>query len=308
MDAAARDRIEAFARHLRDERRLSPLTCQHYRRDLDALVRWCDAQGITHWARLSSADIRRFVAHGHGAGLSGRSLQRRLSALRTFFRYLIRCGDLGSDPAQDIRAPRSGRRLPRTLDVDAVARLLDGLDPGDDPLLVRDLALFELLYSSGLRLAEVADLTTAGLDLREGLVAVTGKGGRDRVVPVGRRARERLEAWLAHRPLLAAADSLALFVSRRGTPLARRSIEARLTQLAGRVLGQPVHPHMLRHSFASHLLESSGDLRAVQELLGHASLATTQVYTHLDFQHLAQVYDAAHPRARKRGGNDSGGP
>jgi len=293
--------LERFDGHLGNERRLADLTRQHYRRDLQALVDWCDTHALTHWGALDSHHIRQFVAHGHRRGLAGRSLQRRLAALRTFFRYLVREGLLSSDPAADVPAPKTGKRLPRTLDADAVARLLDGLDPGDDPLLIRDLALFELLYSSGLRLGEAASLDLDGLDLNEGAVRVTGKGARTRILPVGRRARERLGQWLCQRRQLAAPAQQALFVSQRGGRLARRSIEDRLTRLAAGVLGQPVSPHMLRHSFASHLLESSGDLRAVQELLGHANIGTTQVYTHLDFQHLAEVYDAAHPRARKRG-------
>ncbi|MFO7858844.1 MAG: tyrosine recombinase XerC [Ectothiorhodospiraceae bacterium] len=304
MTPAARAWLERFDEHLASERRLAPLTRRHYRRDLDALVRWCEASGLEDWSAITGSHIRRFVADGHRSGLSGRSLQRRLAALRTFFRYLIREGALETDPAAGIPAPRARRRLPETLDVDAVARLLDGLDPGDDPLLLRDLALFELLYSCGLRLAEAASLDRAALDLAGGTVRVTGKGAKTRELPVGRRARERLAEWLTVRPTLAAADEPAVFVSRRGGRLAPRSIEDRLAQLAGRVLGQPVHPHMLRHSFASHLLESSGDLRAVQELLGHANIGTTQVYTHLDFQHLARVYDAAHPRARVRRDED----
>ena len=299
MTPEALDALERFDGHLANERRLSNLTRKHYRRDLDALVAWCDQKAITSWTDLHAAHIRRFVADGHRRGLSGRSLQRRLAAMRTFFRYQVRMGALAADPATDVPAPKSPQRLPRTLDADSVARLLDGLDPGDDPLLLRDLALFELLYSSGLRLAEANALDLDGLDLRDGMVRVTGKGGRTRVLPVGGRARERLGEWLQQRPQLAAAAEQAVFVSRRGRRLSARSIEDRLAQLAAQVLGQPVHPHMLRHSFASHLLESSGDLRAVQELLGHADIGTTQVYTHLDFQHLAKVYDAAHPRARK---------
>ncbi|SEP01181.1 tyrosine recombinase XerC [Aquisalimonas asiatica] len=306
MTPAALACLERFDSHLAHERRLAALTRQHYRRDLDALVAWCDRHTIDHWPELDASHIRQFVADGHRGGLSGRSLQRRLAALRTFFRFLVRDGLLQHDPAADIPAPKSGKRLPRTLDADAVARLLDGLDPGDDPLLLRDLALFELLYSSGLRLAEAAGLDLDGVDLKEGTVQVLGKGSRARILPVGRRARSRLGEWLGVRGQLATMDEHALFVSQRGGRLSRRSIESRLAQLAARVLGQPVHPHMLRHSFASHLLESSGDLRAVQELLGHASIGTTQVYTHLDFQHLARVYDAAHPRARK-GSDDTGG-
>ncbi|QIT53770.1 tyrosine recombinase XerC [Aquisalimonas sp. 2447] len=301
MDPAALEWLQRFDNHLRSERRLAHLTRKHYGRDLDALIRWCDQQALADWSDLHASHVRQFVADGHRHGLSGRSLQRRLAALRTFFRYLVREGALQHDPATDIPAPKSGKRLPRTLDVDSVARLLDGLDPGEDSLLLRDLALFELLYSCGLRLSEAASLDLNGLDLREGVVRVTGKGAKDRLLPIGRKARERLGEWLQTRGGLARIEEQAVFVNRRGGRLSVRSIEDRLARLAGQLLGQAVHPHMLRHSFASHMLESSGDLRAVQELLGHASIGTTQVYTHLDFQHLARTYDAAHPRARRRG-------
>lgn len=301
MTPAALEWLQRFDNHLRSERRLADLTRKHYGRDLDALIRWCDQHAIADWSDLHASHIRQFVADGHRRGLSGRSLQRRLAALRTFFRYLVREGALQHDPASDIPAPKSGKRLPRTLDVDSVARLLDGMDPGEDPLLLRDLALFELLYSCGLRLSEAASLDLNGLDLREGVVCVTGKGAKDRLLPIGRKARERLGEWLQTRGGLARVEEQAVFVNRRGGRLSVRSIEDRLARLAGQLLGQAVHPHMLRHSFASHMLESSGDLRAVQELLGHASIGTTQVYTHLDFQHLARIYDAAHPRARRSG-------
>ncbi len=301
MNPSALEWLQRFDNHLRSERRLADLTRKHYGRDLDALVRWCDQHAVADWSELHASHIRQFVADGHRRGLSGRSLQRRLAALRTFFRYLVREGALQHDPATDIPAPKSGKRLPRTLDVDSVARLLDGMDPGEDPLLLRDLALFELLYSCGLRLSEAASLNLNGLDLREGVVRVTGKGAKDRLLPIGRKARERLGEWLQSRAGLARIEEQAVFVNRRGGRLSVRSVEDRLARLAGELLGQAVHPHMLRHSFASHMLESSGDLRAVQELLGHASIGTTQVYTHLDFQHLARVYDAAHPRARRRG-------
>ena len=301
MNPSALEWLQRFDNHLRSERRLADLTRKHYGRDLDALVRWCDQHAVADWSELHASHIRQFVADGHRRGLSGRSLQRRLAALRTFFRYLVREGALQHDPATDIPAPKSGKRLPRTLDVDSVARLLDGMDPGEDPLLLRDLALFELLYSCGLRLSEAASLNLNGLDLREGVVRVTGKGAKDRLLPIGRKARERLGEWLQSRAGLARIEEQAVFVNRRGGRLSVRGVEDRLARLAGELLGQAVHPHMLRHSFASHMLESSGDLRAVQELLGHASIGTTQVYTHLDFQHLARVYDAAHPRARRRG-------
>ncbi len=302
MNPDARAWVERFERHLAGERRLSPRTCQSYRRDLDALMQWCAEQGLGDWPLLDAQHVRAFVAHCHRRGLSGASLQRRLSALRGFFDYLLRENRLSANPARDVPAPRSPKRLPRTLDVDRMTQLLDQTPPGEDPALhARDLAMAELLYSSGLRLAELVSLNHQDIDMAGGRVEVIGKGAKSRIVPVGRKARERVQAWLRLRPGMAGVEEKALFVSRRGRRLSPRSVQLRLEQLA-RHAGIPgqVHPHMLRHAFASHLLESSGDLRAVQELLGHADISTTQVYTHLDFQHLAQVYDAAHPRARKK--------
>ena len=291
--------LDRFEAHLRHERRLSPLTCRHYRRDLELFDEFRQRQRLARWQDLDNHHVRAFISARHRAGLSGRSLQRQLSAIRSFYRFLIREGVARHDPAADLKAPKSPRRLPKALDVDTTAALLEM--PTDGPLLVRDKAIFELIYSSGLRLAETVRLDLTDLDLAEGEVRVLGKGGKVRVVPVGRQARQALQRWLQLRPGFAVADQPALFVSRRGSRLSARSIQARLTRLSQQQgLGRPVHPHMLRHSFASHLLESSGDLRAVQELLGHADIGTTQIYTHLDFQHLAKVYDAAHPRARRR--------
>ncbi|HEX5514480.1 MAG TPA: tyrosine recombinase XerC [Gammaproteobacteria bacterium] len=298
MDTASHwlDRFEA---HLRDERRLSPLTCRHYRRDLEQLDAFRQSENLTRWDALDTRHVRAFAASRHRAGLSGRSIQRLLSAIRSFYRYLIREGAAQHDPAADVAAPKAPRRLPKVLDVDATAALLE--TAAADPLLIRDKAIFELIYSSGLRLAETVQLDLHDLDLTEGLVRITGKGGKTRIVPVGRQAREAIRQWLQLRGGLTDAQQQALFVSQHGQRLAARSIQARLTRLSlQQGLGRPVHPHMLRHSFASHLLESSGDLRAVQELLGHADIGTTQIYTHLDFQHLAKVYDAAHPRARRK--------
>ncbi|MFO8154835.1 MAG: tyrosine recombinase XerC [Pseudomonadota bacterium] len=294
--------VRAFLGHLELERRLSPATVTAYRRDLDRLLEFADEQGLKRWDELDSHRVRAYVARRHRAGLGGRSLARELSAIRTFFGYLQREGRATRNPATGIQAPRAGQRLPRSLDVDAMQRLLDGdvasEDP-DDPLVIRDHALFELMYSSGLRLAETVGLTVNQVDRRQGRVRVIGKGAKARDLPVGRPALAALENWLRVRPELASADETALFVARHGGALTARSVQQRLRQRATR-LGLPrVHPHMLRHAFASHLLESSGDLRAIQDLLGHADIATTQVYTHLDFQHLAEVYDRAHPRARR---------
>ncbi len=302
----ARDLLSAFLDHLSNERRVSPLTVKHYRRDLETLGAWCVEQGVADWERLDTQHVRAFVAARHRAGLSGRSIQRLLSAIRSFFRFLMREGEANYDPAAGISAPKSPRKLPDAMDVDQTARLLDAHD--DDPVAIRDRAMFELMYSSGLRLAELVSLDLNDLDLREGSVRVTGKGAKTRVLPVGRQALEALEEWLDLRGGLADVDQTAVFVSQRGGRLSARSVQARLSSLALRQgLGRKVHPHMLRHSFASHVLESSGDLRAVQELLGHADISTTQVYTHLDFQHLAKVYDAAHPRARRRDRDDDDG-
>ena len=328
-------RIDAYLRHLETERRLSPHTLSAYRRDLRSLAEYAGRHSIP-LEEMDSHAVRRFAAESHRRGsrrrrrLSPRSVARRLSAVRSFFAWLLRSRVIGSNPAADVQAPRPARRLPSTLDADQMASLLGpgsggsprsgsvrgggkaGNPGGDsasggagpeerDPLLVRDRAILELFYSSGLRLAELAGLNLVDLDIADRTVRVTGKGGKTRVLPVGRPALKALEAWLSIRDEMAVPGEPAVFVSRRGTRLARRTVQQRV-QLWARRRGTPVgvHPHMLRHSFASHMLESSGDLRAVQELLGHASISTTQVYTHLDFQHLAQIYDKAHPRAKRR--------
>ena len=286
--------LRAFLDHLGGERRLSPHTLAAYRRDLTDFGRH-----HADWLQVTPGQVSDYLAQCHRRGLSPKSLQRRLSALRTLFHWLMREGRLQRDPTQGLRAPKAPRKLPATLEVDQMARLLDAT--ADDPLALRDTALFELIYSCGLRLAEAAGLDLNDLDLAEGWVRVLGKGGKARQLPVGRKARQALKAWLDARATLARADQPALFVSRHGRRLSHRAIQARLAR-HGRLRGLPqrIHPHLLRHAFATHLLESSGDLRAVQELLGHADIATTQIYTHLDFQHLAEVYDRAHPRARRK--------
>jgi integrase/recombinase XerC len=288
--------INRFLHHLQTERRLAENTRKHYRRDLEELYTWCREIGVHDWARLDTGHVRQYAARAHRRGLSGRSIQRRLSALRSFYNYLLRERAVTTNPGLDVRAPRSDRVLPDTVSVDDISQLLDGVK--GDGLVVRDLAMLELLYSSGLRLAELVALDLVDIDRREQIVRVTGKGAKTRVVPVGRHALVALEAWLRIRP--AAPDETAMFTGRSGRRLGARAVQQRISRLA-RARGLPgkLHPHTLRHSFASHLLESSGDLRAVQELLGHADISTTQIYTHLDFQHLAQVYDQAHPRARK---------
>lgn len=298
MQAAEWSRVERFLSHLQLERRLSPHTASAYRRDLGCLAEFCDREGIGHWRELQVHHLRRFAATSHGAGLNPRSIQRRLSGARSFLRYLVREGEISANPGVGVSAPRGARRLPATLDVDQMGHLL-GIR-GDDPVTVRDRAMLELLYSSGLRLAELVGLDLGDIDLADGLVRVTGKGRKTRLVPVGRSAREAVAGWLRQRSGMAAVEERALFTGLRGRRISPRSVQARVTHWARRSgLGQRVHPHLFRHSFASHLLESSGDLRSVQEMLGHANISTTQIYTHLDFQHLAQVYDKAHPRARR---------
>ncbi len=290
--------LAEFERHLRDERRLSPHTANNYRRDLETVVSFCREQGIDQWSALRPPQVRAYAAQIHRKGLGGRSIQRRLSSLRSFCRFLIRQGHLSSNPAQDIRAPRTPHKLPHSLDVDRIHSLLDA--KAENWLGQRDLAIMELMYSCGLRLAELVGLDLQHIDLQLGEARVLGKGRKTRIVPIGRKAQQVLHKWLKERAIHCEDSEPALFINRSGTRLSPRSVQQRLRRRAlEQGLDCRLHPHALRHSFATHILESSGDLRAVQELLGHANLSTTQVYTHLDFQHLAQVYDAAHPRARK---------
>lgn len=297
--------IDAFLESL-GQRRYSPLTIKHYGRDLAVFYCYCQGldgpsvgQAFDRWHHLTEHHIRAFIAQQHRRGLGGRSLQRMLSVLRSLFRFMLDEGLIKNNPAMGIKAPKVGRKLPALLDVDQMQQLLTGSE--NDVLAIRDQALMELVYSSGLRLAEVASLNVADIDDVDKTVRVTGKGSKTRVVPVGSLALKAVGLWLRQRSGLAVVDEQALFVSRQGRRLSHRAIQSRFSYWASR-RGVPshVHPHMLRHSFASHLLESSGDLRAVQELLGHADIATTQIYTHVDFQQLASVYDKAHPRARRR--------
>jgi integrase/recombinase XerC len=297
---AAVDWIGRFHQHLARERRLSPLTVSAYRRELDAFAQWCAQQGLHEWARIDGQHVRSFAARSHAAGLQARSVQRRLSALRTFFGYLVREGAVTGNPAAGVSAPKAGKRLPHTLDVDQMGRLLS-LQPAG-ALQTRDLAIMELLYSSGLRLAELVGLDLGDLDLADRTVRVLGKGSKARIMPVGKQAITALQAWLRERAALAGHGEKAVFVGQRGTRLGARAVQLLVARHArAQGLPQGVHPHLFRHSFATHLLESSRDLRAVQELLGHASISTTQIYTHLDFQHLARIYESSHPRARRRG-------
>jgi integrase/recombinase XerC len=289
--------IDKFIRHLQYERRLSTLTCKHYRRDLHALQNYCAQVDIERWSQLDGDTMRSFAASTFRKGLSPRSIQRQLSASRTFFRYLLREKHVKKNPVEGISAPKSGKRLPENLDADRMARLLDF--SGEGPLVARDRAMLEIMYSSGLRLAELTDLNLGDVDIADATARVTGKGNKDRILPVGRQALAALTVWLKERVTLAAVDEKAMFVSQKGTRLSPRSVQARVDYWAKKQgINTKVYPHLFRHSFATHLLESSHDLRGVQELLGHANISTTQVYTHLDFQHLAQIYDKTHPRAR----------
>lgn len=290
--------LDAYLEHLRSERQVSVHTLDGYRRDLLKVLALCEKHAVASWDALDTRTLRAMVARLHGQGQSSRSLARLLSAVRGFYQYLGREGLCRHDPAGGLSAPKGERRLPRALDADRTAQLLDG-GVEDDFIARRDQAMLELFYSSGLRLSELVGLDLDGLDLPAGLVRVRGKGNKTRELPVGRKAREAMEAWLPLRALANPQDG-AVFVSRQGKRLSPRAIQLRVHEAGVRELGQHLHPHMLRHSFASHMLESSQDLRAVQELLGHADIATTQIYTHLDFQHLANVYDGAHPRAKRK--------
>lgn len=299
MPSSIADWLARFRRHLATERRLSPHTDSNYARDLAALARYCETERIDDLTRLDGQHVRLFAARSHAAGLAPRSVQRRLSAVRSFCTFLVREGAITANPALDIRAPKAGKRLPGTLDVDQITQLLTIKAEG--PLALRDRALMELAYSSGLRLAELVGLDVTDLDLGDRTVRVHGKGSKTRILPVGKPALAALRGWLHERASLADADEKAVFIGRGGRRIGARAVQLRVAFWARRQgLGVHVHPHLFRHSFATHLLESSRDLRGVQELLGHADISTTQVYTHLDFQHLARIYDAAHPRARKK--------
>jgi integrase/recombinase XerC len=305
MQDSEREWIERFLSHLKLERRMSGHTVSAYRHDLARLAAFCEKRSVKGWSALNNFQVRAYAASEHAGGIAPRSIQRRLSAARSFYEYLMREGAATNNPALEVRAPKSKKRLPATLDADQMGRLLDFRV--DDSLSTRDKAMMELFYSSGLRLGELVGLDVAAVDLADRTVRVLGKGHKTRIVPVGRHAVDALKKWLIERAAIAGdgtgatAKSAALFLGKSGRPLSVRAVQLRVGTWARRQgLSMHVHPHMFRHSFATHLLESSGDLRGVQELLGHADIGTTQVYTHLDFQHLASVYDAAHPRARRR--------
>lgn len=302
LDAA----LARFLEHLAVEKQASPHTLDAYRRDLAALRTWAGTQGLGTWADLDGLALRGFIADEHARGLSPPSVQRRLSACRALFRWLLKHGEITADPSAGLRGPKAPRKLPQVLDADEMGQLVEV--PDSAPLGLRDRAMMELFYSSGLRVSELCTLRWGDLDLAGGEVRVLGKGRKTRIVPVGRHAREALAAWAASAATSASAGGASaaiterpVFPGRDGGPITPRAVQKRVRELAMRQgVWKRVHPHLLRHSFASHVLESSGDLRGVQELLGHANIATTQIYTHLDFQHLAKVYDGAHPRAKRK--------
>ena len=284
----------AYLAHLKNERRLSPLTCKSYASDIAILIEYMQQISLEE---LHPKQIRHFIARLHGKGLSGRSLARLLSAWRGFYHYLIRSHGYTQNPCIDIRAPKSPSKLPNALSPDETVRLLTF--SADGFINARDSAMFELFYSSGLRLAELASLEPVAIDLHDGTIRVTGKGNKTRIVPVGSKATQAILTWLDQRKTMIKPNVSALFITKYGRAISARTISHRLkARTMQQGISRNVHPHVLRHSFASHLLQSSGDLRAVQEMLGHANISTTQVYTHLDFQHLSKVYDTTHPRAK----------
>ena len=291
--------LNSFLEHIRSVKRLSPHTLDNYRRDLTQFQLWLEEQNVSAWNKVRQQHVRQYVAFRHRKQTSAKSLQRHLSSIRSFYQYLLSESLAEINPAQGVRAPKVSRKLPSTMNVDEVSQLL--IPNSDDILDIRDHAVMELFYSSGLRLSELVSLNLQDFLGEPDVLEVVGKGNKTRIVPVGSMALEAVKKWLSRRAEIAAENEIALFVSKRGKRISRRTIEQRLSQQALKhSSSQHLHPHMLRHSFASHLLESSGDLRAVQELLGHANISTTQIYTHLDFQHLAQVYDQAHPRAKRK--------
>ena len=291
--------LKEYLDYLRTIKHYSSATLASYQRDLQGFINYLNQQDIADITHANIHDIRAYIASCHRKGLAESSMQRLLSSLRGFYKYLIKNDRIGSNPAADVRAPKGVKKLPKVLDVDQVDRLLSGTQAS--PLEMRDHAMMELMYSSGLRLSELVNLNLYDVDLRAGQVKILGKGNKTRYLPIGQQAREALNAWLELRASIVVEGETAVFVNHRGSRLSQRAVQKRMREQAQKTaLGVHVHPHMLRHSFASHLLESSGDLRSVQELLGHANISTTQVYTQLDFQHLAKVYDQAHPRARKK--------
>ena len=296
MTPRALQQVDKFLRYLELERRMSRHTVKAYRLELAALTAYCDAQGISNWAALQVGSVRDFAAQSHKGGLAPRSVQRRLSAVRSFVTYIGGEGVIRSNPAENVQGPKASRHLPGVLTVEQMAKLLD--IQGNDPLTIRDRAIMELLSSSALRLSELVGLDVSDIDLRDRTVRVNGKGSKQRIIAVGTKALEAIQRWLKVRRWLSKWIGPALFVGRSAERLSPRNVQVRVAYWAEKQgLSVHVHPHMFRHSCATHLLESSRDLRAVQEFLGHADISTAQIYTHLDAAHLAREYKAAHPRA-----------
>jgi len=299
MNDSAKEQLKKFLAYLAMERRMSPHTSSAYEHDLSECAAYCDKHCVSEWTQLDHHHVRAFAAAEHRRGISPRSIQRRLSSLRSFCNFLMREGVLKSNPASEVRAPKVAKTLPNTIDADQMTQLLSFR--ADATLDKRDKAMMELFYSSGLRLSELVNLDLVDVDLNDATARVTGKGSKMRIVPIGRFAIEALQAWLQERSLMKQVDAEAIFIGATGKRLTPRAVQLRVANWAKKQgLGRHLHPHLFRHSFASHLLESSHDLRGVQELLGHANISTTQVYTHLDFQHLAKIYDATHPRAQRK--------
>ncbi|WP_039055051.1 tyrosine recombinase XerC [Enterobacter sp. Bisph1] len=296
-DSPLLSHVTRFLRYLSVERQLSPITVLNYQRQLDAIIALTAELGLKSWQQCDAAMVRAIATRSRRHGLGASSLALRLSALRSFFDWMIGQGELAANPAKGISSPKAARHLPKNIDVDDMSRLLD-IDL-NDPLAVRDRAMLEVMYGAGLRLSELVNLDINHLDLESAEVWVVGKGSKERRLPIGSNAVAWIEHWLDLRGLFGAEEN-ALFLSKLGKRISARNVQKRFAEWGIKQgLNSHVHPHKLRHSFATHLLESSGDLRGVQELLGHANLSTTQIYTHLDFQHLASVYDAAHPRAKR---------
>jgi len=290
---------QQFEDYLQYEKQYSKHTLSGYQRDLKQFTTWLAQNKCDDILKADNLHIRNWVAGLHRQGIGSHTLQRKLSSLRSFYNFLIRKRLLKNNPALDIRAPKAAKKLPDTLDTDTLTQLLN--IPADSVLAIRDRAMMELFYSSGLRLSELTSLNIDSIDLSEKTLRVIGKGNKERLLPIGSKAIDALNLWLPKRKDSIKIDEEALFISTRGKRISTRSVQQRLNYWRNKQgLEQHIHPHKLRHSFASHILESSGDLRAVQELLGHADISTTQIYTHLDFQHLANVYDKAHPRARAK--------
>ena len=294
--------LDQFIQMLRSEKYYSPHTCTNYRRDLNQFRNYLAKQGIESWKHAGYAEVSGFAAQRHRQGRKSRTIQRELSSIRSFYQYLIRNSIVAKNPALEVSAPKSDRPLPKTCDAETIDRLLSVHDDSDG-LQVRDVAIFELIYSSGLRLAELVNIDLDDIDLPQQQLVVTGKGNKTRQLPIGSKAVSAVKKWLKLRQdFTRDKQQSALFLSKQGNRISPRNVQSRLNRLIQRqALDQHLSPHTLRHSFATHMLESSADLRAVQELLGHVNIATTQVYTHLDFQHLARVYDSAHPRAKRKG-------